>query len=66
MGDTTHYRIAIPWKTLEIKPIKGTVFALNFTANDNDGGGARFYMGLTPGIVEGKNPYAFRKFILTD
>lgn len=64
-GDVTRYRIAIPWKTLGIKPVQGTVFALNFTANDNDGGGGRFYMGLTPGIVEGKNPYAYRKFILT-
>lgn len=64
-GDVTHYRIAIPWETLGITPVKDTVFALNFTANDNDGGGGRFYMGLTPGIVEGKNPYAYRKFILT-
>ncbi|MPM82145.1 hypothetical protein SDC9_129206 [bioreactor metagenome] len=63
-GDVTGYRIAIPWKTLKMNPEKGKVFGLNFIVNDNDGPGSRFYMGLTPGIVEVKNPYAFRKFIL--
>jgi hypothetical protein len=63
-GDVTGYRIAIPWKTLKMKPEKGKVFGLNFIVNDNDGPGSRFYMGLTPGIVEVKNPYAFRKFTL--
>ncbi len=63
-GDITAYRIAIPWKTLQVKPEKGMVFGLNFIVNDNDGHGARFYMGLTPGIVEVKNPYTYRKFTL--
>ena len=40
------------------------IFGLNFTANDNDGHGVRFWMGPTPGIVETKNPYAYRKFAL--
>jgi hypothetical protein len=49
---------------LGIVPAKGTIFGMNFTANDNDGAGNRFWMGLTPGIVEAKNPYAYRKFVL--
>lgn len=63
-GDLTCYRIAVPWKTLKLVPEKGMIFGLNFTANDNDGHGVRFWMGPTPGIVETKNPYAYRKFAL--
>ncbi len=63
-GDRTCYRIAIPWSVLKINPAKGAIFGLNFTANDHDGARVRFYMGLTPGIVESKNPYVYRKFIL--
>jgi len=39
-GDTTCYRIAIPWKTLKLKPFPGMVFGMNFIANDDDGHGA--------------------------
>jgi len=63
-GDVTSYRVSFPWSTLGIVPAKGTIFGMNFTANDNDGAGNRFWMGLTPGIVEAKNPYAYRKFVL--
>lgn len=63
-GDITRYRIAIPWTALKLEPHKGMIFAMNITANDNDGHGQRFWMGLTPGIVEGKNPYLFKKFAL--
>ena len=63
-GDRTCYRIAIPWDALKMKPEKGAVFGLNFTVNDHDGTGMRFYMGLAPGIVEKKNPYVYRKFYL--
>ncbi len=64
MGKQTCYRIAIPWSALKMDPAPGRIFGLNFTANDNDGFGTRFWMGITPGIVEGKNPYAYRKFVL--
>lgn len=60
----TCYRIAIPWKSLKIKPEKGAIFGLDFTANDNDGATLRYWMGLTPGIVDAKNPAAYKKFIL--
>ena len=63
-GDLTCYRIAIPWKVLNMEPENGTVFGLNFIANDHDGHGRNYWMGLTPGIGEAKNPYAYRKFIL--
>ncbi len=63
-GDLTCYRIAIPWKTMKLVPEKGMILGLNFTANDNDGHGIRFWMGPTPGIVETKNPYAYQKFAL--
>lgn len=63
-GDRTCYRVAIPWRVLKLTPIKGMILALNVVAIDNDGHGQRFWMGLTPGIVEGKNPYVFTKFSL--
>ncbi len=63
-GDTTCYRIAIPWKTLKLKPFPGMIFGMNFIANDDDGHGRNYWMGLTPGIGEAKNPYAYRKFVL--
>lgn len=63
-GGLTCYRIAIPWKVLNMEPENGTVFGLNFIANDHDGHGRNYWMGLTPGIGEAKNPYAYRKFIL--
>jgi hypothetical protein len=59
------YQVAFPWR--EIAPLaatKGRIFAFNFIANDNDGGGRRFWCGLTPGIGDMKNPAAYRKFIL--
>lgn len=63
-GDRTCYRIAIPWRVLKLTPEPGMVFGMNFIANDHDGHGRNYWMGLTPGIGEGKNPYAYRKFIL--
>lgn len=63
-GDTTCYRIAVPWKTLKLKPFPGMIFGMNFIANDDDGHGRNYWMGLTPGIGEAKNPYAYRKFVL--
>ncbi len=66
IGNLTVYRLAIPWRVLKIDPQPGTVFGLNFIANDNDGHGRLYWMGLTPGIGENKHPGAYRKFILTE
>jgi len=63
-GDLTGYRIAIPWEVLKMKPAPGTVFGLNFIANDDDGFGRNYWMGPTPGIGESKYPYLYKKFIL--
>jgi len=41
------------------------VIAVNFIANDNDGQGRGYWMGLTPGIGEGKNPEAYREFVVS-
>jgi hypothetical protein len=40
----------------------GQVVGLDFIANDNDGQGRSYWMGLTPGIGEGKTPEAYRRF----
>lgn len=66
VGNQTVYRIAIPWSVLKIDPQPGTVFGMNFIANDNDGHGRLYWMGPTPGIGENKHPGAYRKFILTE
>ena len=64
-GNVTRYRIAIPWKALGLNGVPGTLFGFNFVVNDSDGHGRRFWMGLTPGIADGKNPYAYRKIFLS-
>lgn len=63
-GDKTCYRIAIAWKSIKVTPEPGMIFGLNFTANDHDGTMLRYWMGLTPGIVDAKNPAAYKKFML--
>ncbi len=63
----TVYEAAIPWKSLKISPpVEGRIMALNFIVNQNDGQGRIYWMGLTPGIAEGKFPQAFRKFIFVN
>jgi len=64
-GNTTRYRITIPWETLNMEAVPGAIFGFNFIVNDNDGNGRRFWMGLTPGISESKYPYAYRKVVLS-
>jgi hypothetical protein len=56
-GTKTLYEAAIPWT---MRP--GQVVGLDFIANDNDGQGRSYWMGLTPGIGEGKTPEAYRRF----
>jgi len=59
----TVYEAAIPWSELGIEPPQpGQVMAINFIVNDNDGQGRLYWMGLTPGVAEGKQPAVYRKF----
>jgi hypothetical protein len=63
----TLYEAAVTWKSLNIVPPKeGRIMAINFVVNQNDGQGRIYWMGLTPGIAEGKFPKAFRKFIFVN
>lgn len=65
-GNVTIYETFLPWKTLEMKPpTPGRVMAINVMANDDDGQGRSYWMGITPGIGESKNPQAYRRFVLT-
>jgi hypothetical protein len=60
----TLYEAFVPWEALGIPPPgPGRLLALNFIANENDGRGRAYWMGLTPGIGEGKSPQVYRRFV---
>ncbi len=62
-GAETVYEAVFAWDDLGIKPPRpGQVMAINFIANDNDGQGRAYWMGLTPGIGEAKVPASYREF----
>ncbi len=62
----TVYEAVIPWEALDTRPpTPGDIIAVNFIANDNDGEGRNYWMGLTPGIGEGKSPISYRQFAIT-
>ncbi len=63
----TLYRIAIPWALLE--PMgqgeAGAAFGFNLCIPDSDDGRtASYWMGITEGILGGKDPSLFRTFVL--
>lgn len=63
-GVVTEYEIFLPWKSLGWNtPKKGDVLLLNVIANDNDGGGRKCWVGLTPGMGDTKKPGAFYRFV---
>jgi hypothetical protein len=63
-GTVTTYEAFLPWSALDVPvPARGQVLAINFIANDNDGNGRNYWMGLTPGIGESKLPAAYREFV---
>jgi len=63
-GSQTMYEALFPWEGIgATPPVPGQVLAVNFIANDNDGRGRAYWMGLTPGIGEGKTPSAYREFV---
>lgn len=62
---TTSYQILIPWSALGVdKATAGLIFRMNIIANDNDGLARKCWIGLSPGIGEGKHPGAFRQWLL--
>jgi hypothetical protein len=64
-GAITRYEVLFPWSWLGGRQLsEGDVFRMNFIANDNDGGGRKCWIGLTPGIGEAKRPAAFYQWIL--
>lgn len=62
----TLYQVLLPWSLLGRQPKSGDVFAVNVIANDNDGHGREYWMGMTPGIGEGKRPSVYREFFLAE
>jgi cellulose/xylan binding protein with CBM9 domain/carbohydrate binding protein with CBM4/9 domain len=67
IGSKTIYELAIPWKALyPLKAVNGKAFGFNFINLDSDikGQNAKYWMGLTPGIANGKQPEHFKTFIL--
>ena len=67
-GTDTVYEWSVPWATLGCpQPHAGMALGFNFVALDSDAKGqsAHYWMGLTEGICGGKNPAAFRTFVLT-
>lgn len=63
----TRYEVAIPWKGLApLKPVKGSIFGFNLGYFDADGGFPLYSMAFTGGTTNGKNPYLYRKFILSE
>ncbi|MBC7289382.1 MAG: hypothetical protein H5T86_15340, partial [Armatimonadetes bacterium] len=72
VGTHTIYEAFLSWAALDApaegRPgngpflAPGRVMAINFIANDNDGQGRAYWMGLTPGIGERKLPSAYKEF----
>ena len=64
-GKTTIYEAAVTWQALGLPaPKPRRVMAINLMANENDGHGRMYWMGLTPGIGEEKRPEIYRQFVL--
>lgn len=62
----TVYEVKIPFKALNIIPKEGYILGFGFAlSDDDDGGGQRYWMQLTPGIVDRGNTSLLRKIILT-
>jgi hypothetical protein len=63
------YEVAIPWSALApLRPEAGAGFGfdLNYTAANAPGDWQKYWMQLTPGLSEGKDPSLYRRFILVD
>lgn len=66
-GGRMIYEARIPWSYLgKLGPKPGSVFGFNIVMFDIDqkDGSVPYYMELSPGIADGKNPAYFKRFIL--
>ena len=60
----TFYEMRISLSALGLSSREGTMFGFNFVIyNDDTGAGSNYWYQLTPGIADGKNPAAFKKFV---
>lgn len=64
---TTDYEVRIPLASLGLQSPVDAIAGFNYVVFDDDTGAgvAKWHM-LSPGITEGKNPAAFRKFVLSE
>ena len=60
---TIHYRFAIPWKTLNIKPSAGMPLGISVLVNDRDPAG-RHWLEWFSGIANGKDPASYGRAVL--
>ncbi len=57
-GDWTRYRLALPWRTLNVRPRRGLPLGLSVLCNDLDGR-TRHWVEWYGGIADGKNPQLY-------
>ena len=61
----TLYRFRIPWAKLGVKPEKGRVFGMSLAIFDDDTGkGKEILAEIGGGIINGKDPRRYLKFVL--
>lgn len=61
----TLYKAFIPWKNLKLSPpAYGKVIALNFAVIEDDRGwGRSHWMEFSPGLISGRSPMNYKRFI---
>ena len=64
-GNTTCYRVALPWSFLKVVPVCGESIRFNVTVMDNDGSGIQHFLQITDGLAGsmGKQPCMYRDLI---
>ncbi len=63
--DVTWYELAFPYESLYPFDPQNGILGFSFIVNDNDGLNRKGWLQLTPGIGDGKNPFAFASLVLT-
>lgn len=64
-GETSFYRFAIPWKTLNIKPVTDMPLGISILINDRDEAKDRHWVEWYSGIADGKDPGRYGRARLT-